>query len=60
VLTQVAHVNSRNIESDFFYKFYVDAKQADQLYATADSDTKALITGYVAGVNLKWTPNLRH
>jgi acyl-homoserine-lactone acylase len=51
VLTQVAHVNSRNIESDFFYKFYIDAKQADQLYATADSDTKALITGYVAGVN---------
>lgn len=51
VLTQVAHVNSRNIESDFFYKFYIDGKKADQLYASADSDTKALIAGYVAGVN---------
>jgi acyl-homoserine-lactone acylase len=51
VLTQVAHVNTKNLESDFFYKFYIDAKQADDLYAAADSDTRDLIAGYVAGVN---------
>lgn len=51
VLTQVAHVNTKNVESDFFYKFYIDGKQADDLYASVDSDTKNLIAGYVAGVN---------
>lgn len=50
-LTQVAHVPSKNLETDFFYKLYVTAQQADQLYAAADADTKAMVAGYVAGVN---------
>lgn len=50
-LTQVAHVPSKNLETDFFYKLYVTAQQADQLYAGTDADTQAMIAGYVAGVN---------
>jgi acyl-homoserine-lactone acylase len=50
-LTQVAHVPSKNLETDFFYKFYVTAQQADELYAAADADTQAMIAGYIAGVN---------
>lgn len=59
VLTQVAHVNTKNIASDFFYKFYIDEKQVNQLYASTDSDTKSLISGYVNGINryIKETPN---
>ena len=51
VLTQVAHVNSKNLASDFFYRFYVDGAQADRLYAAADAQSNELIAGYVAGVN---------
>lgn len=51
VLTQVAHVQTKNLESDFFYKFYIDAASADALYANVDQASKDMIAGYVAGVN---------
>ncbi|MBK4736203.1 penicillin acylase family protein [Noviherbaspirillum pedocola] len=51
VLTQVAHVQTKNLESDFFYKFYVDAASADALYAKVDQASTDMIAGYVAGVN---------
>lgn len=54
VLTQAAHVSTKNLESDFFYKFYVDTNSANALYASADQATKDLIAGYVAGVNRYW------
>ena len=50
-LTQVAQVPSRNLDTDFFYKSYVDGKQADALYEKTDRDTQEMIAGYVAGVN---------
>lgn len=50
-LTQVAHVPSKNLETDFFYKSYIEGKQVDALYDKADRDTQDMIAGYVAGVN---------
>lgn len=50
-LTQVAHVPSKNIDTDFFYKSYIQGAQADALYESADRDTKDMVAGYVAGVN---------
>lgn len=50
-LTQVAHVPSKNIDTDFFYKSYIPGGQADALYESADRDTKDMVAGYVAGVN---------
>ncbi|MET0963493.1 MAG: penicillin acylase family protein [Noviherbaspirillum sp.] len=43
--------HQKTLETDFFYKFYVDARQSDQLYAAVDANTNGMIAGYVAGVN---------
>lgn len=50
-LTQVAHFPSKNIDTDFFYKSYVDGNEANALYSKADKDTRQIIQGYVEGVN---------
>lgn len=52
------HRSISNLESDFFYRFYIDSAFADALYANSDAKSLALIRGYVAGVNqyLRDTP----
>lgn len=40
-----------NFESDVFYRFYIGGNLAEQLYATADADTRDMVAGYVAGIN---------
>lgn len=49
--TQVAHVPSKNIDTDFFYKSYIQGSQVDALYESADRETNDMVAGYVAGVN---------
>lgn len=40
-----------NLESDFFYRFYIGGDIATRLWERADADSRDLVAGYVEGVN---------
>ena len=45
----------KNIDSDFYHRFVIDSERARAVHEASDENTRAMLRGYLAGLNQYFT-----